>query len=249
MRRRYSASSPRLSAVLALATLLIATHSVALEAPIRVRESDDLQSGIATGCLRLPNLDGTCANYRWYNLCSNYVWIFQTGRGESAGVLFGGLDQPCVTPGNRVKRVITYFRNAFPSYGDWTATISLHKDNEGDGCPDALLASTVIVPYLRWNCSELNVTIPAATSYLIVKQQKDNGPGNVNQFATDGPYNEQCDPFPTPHSFNYGANSSQCEPWPQVNKRDVNLLTWLIIDSGATSTEGTSWGRIKGMYR
>ena len=71
----------------------------------------------ATPCI-LPNgTNGTAANYRWYNLCSGYIWIYSGWcPGEGVGVLFGGPSQPEVRGDNNVKRAITYFRNVGYGY-------------------------------------------------------------------------------------------------------------------------------------
>jgi hypothetical protein len=58
-----------------------------------------------------------------------------------------------------------------------------------------------------------------------------------------------CDPLGAPRSFYYGINGNACVPWVGPTGRRDNFLTWLVVDSGTTATEQTSWGQIKGLYR
>lgn len=203
-------------------------------------------AGLATPC-PLTSTDGSCANYRWYNLCSGYLWIYgDWACGEAVGVQFGGPEQPCVAPGNVVKRAITYYRNVRAGYG--TVDVHIDADDNGDGCPDATLASDLdLDPGLRWNCSEFNVCIPSG--FVIIRTHLDGG--GEPTLATDGPFSEACDPIGVPRSFYYGINGSACIPWQGPTSRYDNFLCWLIVDSGdcSTSTESTSWGRLKGLYR
>jgi hypothetical protein len=207
------------------------------------------------------NRNGNCGNYRWYNICSGYIWLWPMEPNESMGILFGGPEQPCVAPGNVVKRAITYFRNAAPGYTG--VSVFLDRDNEGDGCPDGVLATDLdFDPGLRWNCSNFNTPVPAGVSHLIVRQSltpchvgcdcgwHPNCPPIPETFPTDGPFSQACDPIGIARTFYYGVNMSACVPWPGTpSGRHDNLLTWLIVDGVPTSVETTTWGTIKGLYR
>ncbi len=253
-------------------TLLIAhpgifsSEAIAISAPVLVKERSGGADAGAGPCYLAPNRNGNCANYRWYNVCSGYIWVYSMETDEAVGVLFGGPTQPCVAPGNIVKRSITYFRNVNSCYSN--VNVYLDRDNEGDGCPDGVLATNLnFDPGLRWNCSNFNVTIPAGVSHVIVRQSRteivydccDHGcrpepcrpcpPPNENRFATDGPYSQICEPLGATRSFYYGVNTSACVPWVGPTGRHDNFLTWLIVDSGPTAVEKTSWGSIKGLYR
>jgi hypothetical protein len=216
-----------------------------------MKESIGADANFGTPCLLSGNTNGTCANYRWYNLCSGYIWIYHGWPlGAGVGVLFGGQEQPCVAPGNVVKRAITYYRNTAPTYACRIA-VSLERDVEGDGCPDGSLASECFDPSLRWNCSEFNQTIPEGTEYLIVRQYKadQSGLDYLPGFATDGPFNQGCEPLGAPRSFAYAADGT-CQPWSGPTDRADNFLTWLIVDGEVPNALSTSsWGAIKGLFR
>ncbi len=228
------------------AMILIAPHASAFEARL-MKESLGAKLG-TSGCPLPTNTDGTAANYRWYNVCSGYIWIFAAAsQGEGMGVLFGGPEQPEVNDSNVVKRAITYWRNVVPNYSQ---TVDIFVDlDSGDGCPDSpWLEDLNLDPGLRWNCSEFAAQIPAGIEYLIVRHEHDGGAG-ANP-ATDGPFSQQCDPPSTPHSYYYGINLSACIPWIGPDGTDDNFLYWLILDSPApNAVEPSTWGAIKGLFR
>lgn len=233
-----------------LLTMIALAMSARAFEPRLVRESSgaDLRT---SGCPLADNTNGTAANYRWFNLCSGYIWIYNSccAEGEGMGVLFGGPEQPQVNDTNRVKRAITYWRNILPNY-DQTVDIYVDQDNEGDGCPDASwLYHLDLDPGLRWNCSEFDVPIPQNTEYLIVRFE-DHG-GAANSPATDGPYSQTCDPKGMPRSFWYGQRLSECLPWIGPTGRSDNFLHWLIVDIGAppNAVESSSWGAVKQLFR
>ena len=219
----------------------------------RARASERTMGAQATPCLLPSSTNGTAANYRWYNVCSGYIWIFNDWcAGEGVGVLFGGPSQPEVSGDNNVGRAITYYRNVVYSYNN-EINVFIDVDNEGDGCPDYTIASDLFLsPALRWNCSEFNVDIPCGVEYLIVRtvHALTDLPRNVS-FATDGPYSANCDPNSAPRSFYYGLGDV-CQPWLGPNGNPDNFLYWLILDSSepcVNAVESTSWGRIKGLFR
>jgi hypothetical protein len=240
---------------LVVATLVtfFAFHPALAFEPILLKESAGANANIGAPCPLAGNTDGTAANYRWFNLCAGYIWIYTMGLpGEGAGVLFGGDEQPEVRGGNDVKRAITYWRNTVAGYGR-TVDIFVNADDEGDGCPDTELASDLNLDAgLRWNCSEFNVDIPCETNYLIVRAQSD-GRGGLPTFATDGPFAGECDANPVQRSYYYGINASTCLAWPGKTDAADNFLYWLIVDAGEpcvpNATDSRSWGAIKGLFR
>ncbi len=238
--------------LLAAAFVAWALPGLAIE-PVLMRERDGLgaPAGAPPPCPLAPNRDGTCANYRWYNACASYIWIFHIGvAGEGVGVTFGGPSQTCVAPGNRVRRGIYYFRNVVPNYGQ-TVDLFLDADCNNDGCPEANLGSSLVFdPGLRWNCVNYGVCIPC--NGVILRQRHSGGVSPT--FATDGPYKAACDPFhPPTHSYYYGVDGNACVPWVGVPATDPDdFIMWLIVDSDAScvnATQRTSWGAIKGFYR
>ncbi|MFN0149780.1 MAG: hypothetical protein ACKVU1_03595 [bacterium] len=206
---------------------------------------------VQTPCALSTNTNGTCANYRWYNVCSGYIWIYTLAYGEGVGVLFGGDSQPCVAPGNEVKRVITYYRNTYPSYGGVQWNVYLDRDNQGDGCPDgALSVTTQSEPGLRWNCWNLGYTLPDDTWHVIVRQVRRGSDFAIGRLATDGPYTANCDPDSPMRSFYYGINGAQCRPWVGPTGDYDNFLMWLVIDGEMpNAAKSTTWGAIKALYR
>jgi hypothetical protein len=197
------------------------------------------------GCPLEPNLTGDCGNLRYYNLCSGYIWIYASGQ-YHVGVRF---DAACISSGNSVERAITYFRNVVPGYSQ-TVGVFLDVDAGNDGCPDYVLdGDAALDPGLRWNCTSFSgLCVPGGVGALIVRTVQ-NG-GTAPNFATDGPFSGECDPQGAPHSYFYGFDGSICEPWVGPTQRADNFLYWLVIDAGCiTSSEGTSWGAIKGLYR
>ncbi len=225
----------------------IPTGSTGGGTPIALRETrGEAPGGAPIPCALPASRTGDCGNYRWYNVCSGYIWIYpQWARGEGAGVLFGGGAQPCVTPGNRVEKAITYFRNVIPNY-NLTVDVFLDRDDEGDGCPDGIIASDLdLDPGLRWNCSTLDACIP--TEHVIVRTEHT---GCVApSFATDGPFSIVCDPYGIARSYFYDDDGT-CLLWTGPTNRQDNFLYWLIVDGGGcpTATEATTWGHIKGLY-
>jgi hypothetical protein len=218
---------------------------------VRLLKEGNGPTRVGGPCILPGNTDGTAANYRWYNVCSGYIWIFSIGVAEEgAGVLFGGPSQPEVNGDNRVKRAITYWRNVVLGYNQ-TVDVYLDQDNEGDGCPDEGLASDLnLDPGLRWNCSEMNVEIPCGIEHVIVRGQHNGGAAPT--FATDGPFSQQCDPNSPARSFYYGINASACVPWCYPQGDANNFLYWLILDTSEpciTATVNTSWGKIKSLFR
>lgn len=208
-----------------------------------------------TPCPLASSTNGNAANYRWYNVCSGYIWIFSEMAEEHVGVMFGGAAQPEVRGGNIVKRAITYFRNV--GYG-YTADVFLDVDNEGDGCPDGVLATQLnMEPGLRWNCSNFNTEIPCEVEHVIVRAKPDycyGGPYcGIVSFATDGPYTAGCAPNTPPRSFYYGLGAQYCLPWRGPNDDPDNFLFWLIVDAAPScppnSATETSWGSVKRLYQ
>lgn len=259
-----AARVPVFRALLVILLLLVSFEAGAISPPVLVKDREVGADAGAAPCNLPSNRNGDCANYRWYNVCSGYVWVYSVDDNEATGILFGGPAQPCVAPGNIVKRAITYFRNVggFGCYS--SVNVYLDRDNEGDGCPDGVLASEFFFePGLRWNCSNFGVTIPSGVSYLIVRQSpsflnesyccidtwRPCPPPRTNTFVTDGPYTQTCDPVGIPRTFYYGVNMSACVPLIGPTGRHDNLLTWLIVDGGPTAVQQTSWGTIKGLYR
>ncbi|MFN0152536.1 MAG: hypothetical protein ACKVU1_17680 [bacterium] len=229
-----------------LAALFCAPRAFALEA-FAIRES----AGVAFSgapCALATSTDGTAANYRWYNVCSGYIWIFTSWCDQSAGVLFGGPEQPEVNDQNVVKRAITYWRNVVTNYGQ-TVDIFLEPDFEGDGCPDARwLSDRGLDPGLRWNCSEFDAPVLSGVDYLIVRF--DDVCGAAPTVATDGPFSEACNPNPIGRSYYYGSDLSECIPWIGPSGRSDNFLFWLILDRPApNAVEPSTWGAIKGLFR
>jgi len=204
-----------------------------------------------TPCSLPTSTNGTAANYRWYNVCSGYIWIYNNLQaGEGVGVLFGGWSQPAVNGDNDVKRVITYFRNVCPNYNQ-TVDVFVDVDFEGDGCPNANLGSDLnIDPALRWNCSDFGASVPCDVTRLLVRAVHDGG--TSPSFATDGPFTATCDPNAPGRSYYYGVGGSACIPWRGPDGTYDNFLFWLILDYSSpcvTAVEPTTWGRIKGMFR
>jgi len=230
-----------------LAALALPTNAVGIEATL-MKESAG--AGLATAsCPLSTSTDGTAANYRWYNVCSGYIWIYSSfGMDEGSGVLFGGPEQPEVNDSNIVKRAITYYRNVLLNYSQ-TVDVYVEPDFEGDGCPDATwLADFNLDPGLRWNCSEFNAPILDGIEYLIVRWTHNGGAAPT--IATDGPYTEECDPMGSPRSFYYSIGQTACVVWTGRSGRYDNFLFWLILDRGApNSTQPSTWGAIKGLFR
>jgi hypothetical protein len=234
--------------LLLLILLLAAERSYALE-PVLLRESTN-PGGIGPPCALAASTNGTCGNYRWYNLCSGYIWVFSGwAAGEAVGVEFGLEENPCVTAPNAIRRVITYYRNVVPNYNQ-TVNVHLDMDVQGDGCREATLASDIALdPALRWNCSELGVCVPADAAVLMVRQV--HGGAAAPTFATDygGPASE-CNPPGVARSAYYGVNSESCLQWIGPTGRSDNFLTWLVIDTADCSyAEANSWGQVKGLFR
>jgi hypothetical protein len=194
-------------------------------------------------------LTGDCANLRYYNLCSGYLWIYTAwSAGEGAGVRFDG---PCINPNSSIERVITYWRNTLPGYGA-TVDLYLDRDDGNDGCPDqTIIGMADVDPTLRWNCWDVDICIPDGASSVIVRALSDGG--SSPNFATDGPFSDECDPLGATHSYYYGTDGSACIPWSALSPtgRADNLLFWLVVDSACqpTSSREATWGQVKGLYR
>jgi hypothetical protein len=216
----------------------------------RVIKEATTEGAVGVPCVLTQNTNGTAANYRWYNVCSGYIWIYDDWTaGEGAGVLYGGPEQPQVSGDNNIKRAITYYRNIIVSYNQ---TVDVYVSTaEGDGCPDMLIASDLnLEPGLRWNCSQFDVSIPCGTTWIVVRMQHDGGAAPT--FATDGPFTATCDPNSPNRSFYYGVNASACVPWTGPGGGYDNFLGWLIIDASEncpSQSESASWGQVKGLFR
>lgn len=215
-----------------------------------VREADgESRANAPTPCAIPFARNGTCANYRWYNFCSSFIWLYAFENREGVGVLFGGPLNPCVASGNRVKRVITYFRSVRYSYNyENTVDVYLERDDDGDGCPDGVLAARERMdPGERWNCVELNVTLPPSVTHVIVRTV--HREGDFPLFVTDGNASGNCDPVGIPKSFYYGINGATCIPWDGPTARYDNFPSWVIMDQGTTDADATSWGKIKSLFQ
>jgi hypothetical protein len=244
-----------MTVIAALGLACVALPALAVE-PFLLKESlGDSPGGAPVPCVAASNINGNCANYRWYNFCSGYIWLYSAWvAGDEVGQEFNSTDaMPCVAPGNIVKRTITYFRNTVPNYNQFVDVL-LNADNApGDGCPDAIIAADLSLdPALRWNCSNFGTAIPAGVSALVVSQRHHGGTGPT--FATDGArgagpaHQVQC-PLPVPHSFYYGVGRTQCLGIIGPLGTYDNWPIWLVVDNGVISTENTSWGKIKGLYQ
>ncbi|MFN0150675.1 MAG: hypothetical protein ACKVU1_08190 [bacterium] len=238
------------TAVAALLALCTAVGAFALE-PYAIRENVNAPGGAGGPCALSASTNGTAANYRWYNVCSGYIWIFSAlSQGEGFGVRFGGASQPAVNGDNDVKRGITYWRNVVANYGQ-TVDIYLDADSNGDGCPEANLASDLnLDPGLRWNCSDFGVSIPCGDTNVVLRGVHDGGAAPT--IASDGPFTATCDPNAPNQSFYYGINGSACLSWVGPDGTFDNFLFWLVLDTSApcvNATESKSWGEVKGLYR
>ncbi|MFN0152535.1 MAG: hypothetical protein ACKVU1_17675 [bacterium] len=249
---RSNGSGGSTFSTMVVATILAAAFGAppacALEARL-MKESFGATLG-SNSCPISTSTDGIAANYRWYNVCSGYIWIYSTGPiGMSLGVLFGGPEQPEVNDSNVVKRVVTYFRNAVPGYTDEGWDVLVDQDAEGDGCPDvSWLSDLEFVPALRWNCSEFNAQIPQGTNYLVVRTRLADGAHPT--FATDGPFSSECAPDSPSRSFIYDYGVIECAPWIGPAGDPDNFLYWLILDRPAPNAVAPStWGAIKGLFR
>lgn len=238
---------------------LLAAPAASLES-VAIRESDSPEGrDVGASCPLEESLDAACDNYRWYNLCSGYIWVYSGWEaGEGVGVLFGGAEQPCVQNNCETTRMITYFRDVQPGYGQ-TVDLFLHDDCDLDGCPDdaeIVFEELDVDPGLRWNCSEIGpycsvgFTTAGCFQFLIVRQVHDGGAGP--SFATDGPGLAGCLPDgESVRSYYYGVNGAACVPWVGPTGRHDNFLVWLVMgDRGSPlATESTSWGGIKALFR
>jgi hypothetical protein len=250
LRRREMKKSFLVTAVAGLLALCAVASAFAVE-PYLMRESTNSDpEGAGNPCVLGGNTNGTAANYRWYNACANYIWIFTNwAAGEGVGVLYGGAGNEMVAEGNDVKRTITYFRNIVQNYNQ---TVDIYLDNAtATGCLTSNIASDLnLDPGLRWNCSEFNARLCGTTGYVVIRQQHDGGAAPT--FASDGPFKNACDPNPPQRSYYYGLNGSACIPWPGQTDAWDNFFNWLILDVGApcqNAVEPTSWGNIKGLYK
>jgi hypothetical protein len=234
--------------IAALGLACLALPALAVEAARLKETRGDAPGGAPVPCVATANINGTCGNYRWYNFCSGYIWIYSAWvAGDEVGEEFNSADaMPCVAPGNVVKRTITYFRNTIPNYNQLVDVILNADAGAGDGCPDAVIAQDLgLDPALRWNCSNFGAAIPAGVTALVVSQRHYGGTGPT--FATDGAVEALC-PEPAPHSFYYGVGRTQCLAIVGPLGTYDNWPIWLVIDGG-TATENTSWGKIKGLYQ
>lgn len=237
--------------VLALCSAGFVTQTWAYEPPVAMRESSGSGPRTPLSCRLSDAVNGTCGNYKWFNICSGYIWVYSGwSAGEGVGVLFGGPEQPCVSLAGCdqpavLKRVILYFRNVRVGYN--AIRVSISTDDNADGCPDYTFTPSIVYVGERWNCWELGGC--GAPERMIIQQTQvaNDGPS----FATDGPNSEACAPIGAPRSFYYGVNGSVCQPWVGPTGRRDNFLTWLIYDTTGfpTTTENSSWGRIKGLFR
>ncbi len=245
-----------LSASLVLALLVLslsASPGWSIDPPVLLKESvGSSPAGAPPPCGPIESvLDGNCANYRWYNVCSGYIWALGLPCGDAYGTIFRSGELSWVAPGNVVKRAITYYRNVVPNYNN-TVDVHLDSDPDDDGCPPFVtVASDLrIDPGLRWNCSNFGVAIPGGVTSLVVRSVP--GCGSAPRLATDGPFTAVCDPNGSDHSYYYNAFTGACLPWRHLSPtgRGDNFLTWLVIDGqpGTAIQEG-SWGQIKGLFR
>jgi hypothetical protein len=237
-----------LSVALVVALVAMAATAFALE-PYAAKESSG-PAGAAPACPLAANLNGTCGNVRYYNICSGYIWIFSgIPVGDAYGTRFDGA---CVAPGKRVKRAITYYRATVPAYTQ-LVDVHLNVDANNDGCPEATFASDIgLDPGERWNCSNFGACVPVSAGQSVIVRSVKRG-SNAPNWSTEGPYTSVCDPAGNPRSFYYPSTGG-CLPW-IVNSptgRNDNFLTYLIVDNDAAcgnATENTSWGNVKGLYR
>jgi hypothetical protein len=227
--------------------------------PFLLKEAlGDSPGGAPVPCVATANINGNCANYRWYNFCSGYIWIYAFAEpGAEIGQSFKeseGLS--CIHQLRFVKRTITYFRNTVPNYGQ-TVDIRVNRDSDADGCvedSEPIIAQHVnLDPALRWNCSNFGDELPAGTTALIVSAVL-NGT-MAPSIATDGgiapgpPHQTQC-PLPVPHTFYYGVGRTACVPFVGPLGNFDNWPVWLVMDVPIIDAiETTTWGRIKGLYQ
>lgn len=249
--------------VVALGLLSVALPALALDAVLMKESQGDAPAGGPLPCVATTNINGNCANYRWYNFCSGYIWVYSGAavpwqNGDEVGESFKKSDGlPCINGGaTSVKRTIVYVRNTVPNYSQFIDVL-LNDDSDNDGCAEngePILASHIALdPAERWNCSNFGAPIPVGTTSLIVSMRHYGGTGP--HFATDGAQGggpghlTQC-PLPVPHSFYYGVGRSVCLGWVGPLNTYDNWPIWLVIDgSPQTATENTSWGKIKGLYQ
>jgi hypothetical protein len=216
-----------------------------------VKESAGAPGSATPACPLGANRNGTCANLRYYNQCSAYIWIYS---GIPANDAYGTrFDGPCLaSPAQLIKRAITYYRATVPAYGQ-TVDVFLDRDSNNDGCRDGVIAADLgLDPGERWNCSNFHVCVPVQAGQSVIVRSVKRG-SNAPNWSTDGPYSSVCDPVGLARSFYYPATGG-CLPWSQVGPtgRNDNFLTHLIIDNDVTcvtANENATWGRIKGLFQ
>jgi hypothetical protein len=238
--------------VLVLAGCLAVTDTAAAVEAVAVKETAGVPGSAAPACPLAANLNGTCGNLRYYNICSGYIWIFSGIRvGDAYGTRFDGA---CATsPGKRVRRAITYYRATVPAYNQG-ADIYLDRDTNNDGCPDGVIASDIgLDPGERWNCSNFNVCVPVSPGQSLIVRSVKRG-SNAPNWSTEGPYTSVCDPVGVARSFYYPREGG-CFPW-IINSptgRNDNFLTYLVISNDANcnfdANESVTWGQVKGLFR
>jgi len=239
------------TAVAALLALCTAVGAFALE-PYAIRESVNAPGSGSTSCALAASTNGNAANYKWYNLCSGYIWLFSgLSANEGFGVKFGGTSQPAVNDENDVKRAITYWRNVVQNYSQF---VDIYVDaDDGDGCPNANIGADLDMDAgLRWNCSDFNAAIPCGVTSVIVRAVHHGGAAPT--LASDGPFSATCFPNAPQQSYYYGLNGSACLAWVGPDGTFDNFVFWLVLDVDnelpcQNATESKSRGEVKGLYR
>lgn len=241
-------SSIRVLVATSLLAVLAATPTFALEKSTRPF-TDGGHADVWRG--------GTTCSLVYYNTCTDWIYVWS---GWAPSDRFGVAFDSCCPVGNQtgVGTAFIHFYTGVPAGYGFTGTLDVF-DADANGCPTgAPIATTPFLPITGWNSYNFLGTVVPDATFAIAYTCGVTAGGQLG-LTTDHPADNPPDPqacglcYPanrTNHSFWWGTPSSPLCPGSPFNDLvcDAQILLDVAVDC-TVSTDPSSWGSVKNMYR
>jgi hypothetical protein len=199
------------------------------------------------------NSGATC-HLSYYNICTGWIWVWSSIlHRERFGVVFA--------PGasHQLLQSSIYVVESSPPGYNYTGTIAVHHVDAND-CPSGpAIASQPFLPTSVFHLTDWGGLPVPAEFALVVTKLESEGPPNPARFATDhpaaGPTGPQacgaCYPATRVNrSFLWGDTVDPVCPGSTFDDGVCDAqLYWDVSLTCLVSTETSSWGKIKELYK
>jgi hypothetical protein len=230
--------------------LALSLFACALAAPVEALER---RPGIMEGETGDEWNVGTTCTVQYFNICTGWIWCWESSNGERVGTVFEGCDATRET--NHLVSTSSYFCSAIPCGRGFTGSIAVYAADAND-CPSGPPISKRPFCFSGgWHTTTWNLDVPF--KFLVIHEA--DPLITVDAPATDRPTAGPTGPaacgtcFPsdrTTRSFQFGTAASPLCPGEPFD--DGICSAELLIMAAFTSTvhaDDSSWGKIKTLFK